>query len=247
VYIDAVSNARLKKVPDSSRFFHEGLATHVEYQLFRPPDAIFAQHLAAAAAYQRKSAEFEKLIDDSEWRIEHDPNLAYPLGQIFIEALIEVYGENAPAMVLRALAREEAPEKLSGLDLWRDALQAEGWDLSRVTTAYYRRLRDLADREMKDKLEALPRLQGRVIPGMDVVKIQAIYEGTLPSGGRLVCRVRKTPADADYEFLDLYELRPGEFPVSRSQLGEGEFWYQLGINDPAAALPIYENWERARL
>ncbi len=247
VYIDAVSDGRLKKVFNSARFFHEGLATFVEYQLFRPPEAIFAQHLAAAAAYQRKSAEFEKLIDDSAWRVEHDPNLAYPLGEVFIEALVEVYGEKAPAAVLRAIAREDAPEKLSGLDLWRDALQARGWDLSRVTTAYYRRLRDLAEGEMKDELGALPRLRGRVVPADDFVTIQAIYEGSLPAGARLACRVRKTPADADYEYVDLTEAKPGEFRLARSQLGEGEFWYQLGIEHPRAWHIIYENWERARL
>ncbi|MEO8351398.1 MAG: ABC transporter permease subunit [Chthoniobacteraceae bacterium] len=247
VYIDAVSDGRLKKVPNSARFFHEGLATFVEYQLFRPPAAIFAQHLAAAAAYQRKSAEFEKLIDDSAWRVEHDPNLAYPLGEIFIEALVEVYGEKAPAAVLRSLARPDAPEKLSGLDLWRDALQAKGWDLSRVTTAYYRRLRDLAESEMKDELEALPRLRGRVVPENDFVTIQAIHEGTLPDGARLACRVRKTPAAADYEYMDLNESKPGEFRLARSLLGEGEFWYQLGIEHPRTWHVIYENWERARL
>jgi hypothetical protein len=177
VYIDVLSDTHLRKVFQNARWWHEGLASYVEFHFFRPAESIARIQRVAAAAHRKKASEFELLVDDSDWRVKHDPDLAYSLGETFFEALIAEHGPDAPAKVLRAIARPDAPEQLSGLDLWRDAFQACGWDLSTSVSGYYRRLQDFAESEHKEFVNSLPKLRGRVLTDADSVKISVISTG----------------------------------------------------------------------
>jgi hypothetical protein len=246
-YIDALSNGRLAKVFRYARWWHEGLASYLEYRLFREPDDLGQIERVAAAAHRKKASAFELLVDGSAWRVKHDADLAYALGEVFFQAFVEEHGTDAPAKILRALARPDAPENLAGLDLWRDAFQACGWDLSTTVAGYYRRLQQLSEKDYKEFVDALPRLRGRVLTEKDDVVVTVVPSGDLPEDAELRCRIRRFADDPDDEMLFPWAKPDGSFRVSRALVGEGEFWYQLGIDHPEANFVIYEDWQRARV
>jgi hypothetical protein len=216
VYIDMLSNGRLRSDFQSARWWHEGLATHVEYYFFRPPGDLARIQRVAAAAHRLKASEFELLVDDSAWRVKHDPDLVYSLGEVFFEALTHEHGPDAPGKLLRALARTDAPERLSGLDLWRDTFQACGWDLSTSVAGYYRRLQELSETEYKQFVDSLPRLRGRVLTSKDQVTISIIPSGELPEGAELRCRVRRFADDSDMTIEELWESAAHQFSIGRA-------------------------------
>jgi hypothetical protein len=247
VYIDFLAEGRIAPVFSSCRWWHEGLASYVEFRLFRPPGDQARIQRVAAAAHRRKASEFELLVNDAAWREKHDPDLVYALGEVFCEALVATQGDDAPGKILRAFARKDAPEGLTGLDLWRDTFQACGWDLSTTIARYYQRLQELADGSEKTFVDSLPRIRGRVLVEKQEVAITAIPAGTLPEGAELCGRVRRYASDGDEGTRYLSEDELGKFTVDRGWLGEGEFWYQLGINHPDAQFSIWEDWQRARV
>jgi hypothetical protein len=69
----------------------------------------------------------------------------------------------------------------------------------------------------------------------------------LPDGAEYHCRIRRFADDPDSEFQYLWETKPGQFSIGRKWVGEGEFWYQLGIQHPDAQFTLFEDWQRARV
>jgi hypothetical protein len=247
VYINSLSNGRLSRAFHHARWWHEGLASFVEFQLFRPPGEVAQIQRTAAAAHRKKASDFELLVDDSAWRIKHDPDLAYSLGEVFFEGFVEEHGPTAPAQILRAMDRPDAPEGIAGLDLWRDAFQACGWDLSTSVAGYYRRLHELSETTHKEFVDSLPKLRGRVLTEKSDVTIQVVLTGDLPAEAELRCRVRRSAADSDAEMFYIWESEGRRFDIRRGWIGDGEFWYQLGIDHPNAQFTVYEDWQRARV
>jgi hypothetical protein len=246
VYIDGVADGRLKKHGNSTRWWHEGLASYLEFRLFRPAADRTKIQRVAAAAHRRKASDFELLVDDEAWREKHDFELAYPLGEVFFEALVAEHGDEAPGNILRAIRRPNAPEDATGLDLWRDAFQACGWDMSRTISAYFERLESLANGEHRAFIESLPKLQGRVLVNGEAVSIEVIVNGDLPPQATIRCRVRRFADDSDDKYVRLRPAADRTFMVNRDTVGRGEFWYQLGIAHPSAQFILYEDWQRAR-
>jgi hypothetical protein len=247
VYIDAVSDGRLKKHGSSARWWHEGLASYVEFRLFRPAGDLAKIHRVAAAAHRRKASDFELLVDDEAWRAKHDSDLAYSLGEVFFEALVAEHGDEAPGKILRAIRRPDAPEDATGLDLWRDAFQACGWDMSRTISGYFERLESYVTGDHRSFVESLPKLSGRVLVTGEVVSIEVIVDGDLPPQATLRCRVRRLATDGDDRYVRLKPTGDRTFATDRETVGRGEFWYELGIMYPNAQFTLYQDWERARV
>ena len=51
VYLDQLSDYRLAASFDSTRWFHEGLASYVEYRFFRTPEALAKFRRSAAVTH----------------------------------------------------------------------------------------------------------------------------------------------------------------------------------------------------
>ena len=246
VYIDVLSESRMAEKFNSTRWFHEGLASYVEHRFFRPPDAVKKLRRLAAAAHKRKSAEWDDLVDNTEWSRRRDSNLAYPLGEVFVHVLVQEHGDTAPARLLRAAGRKNLPENLAGVTLWRDLFQHCGWDLATTVDGYYAFLRALAEGEFREFVESLPRVSGRVSNDDGEITIEPIVRGELPAGCRVVCQLRRQSGDSEPDFIQ--PRRDGEvFRASRSSLPGGTFWYQLGIKSPLTDLPVFEEWQKANV
>jgi ABC-type transport system involved in multi-copper enzyme maturation permease subunit len=243
VYLDQVSEGRLSDQFNATRFFHEGVASFVEYHLFRPTNQLAQLRRVAAVARARNEVKIEELLDDDALARRRDPDLVYPLGEVFVAALVQRYGEAALGRVVRSFARTNAPKGLQGLALWQDTLQACGYDLSAVMAGFFAEL-DRAVAAHRPFVESLPRLRGAVQREAGRLGVRAIYEGKDP--GTLVCRFRPR-ADTPSRLYELVYAEDGKtFWVDRADYAERRYWYQLGWIVAKASQPIYEPWVEAK-
>ena len=243
VYLDHLSSGRLHDRFESTRFFHEGLASWVEYHLFLPPEKLVLLRRVAAVMRARDEVEFEELIQDQKLSLRLDRDLVYPLGEVFVAALIKRYGKMAPGKVARAFAREDMPKDLAGFALWQDAFQSCHFNLSDVTDEFFAELDRIAS-EQSEFAPSLPRLRGAVEKRGSEIIVRGLYAGRAP--GAMVCRFRPGSDTADR----FYELRFAEdentFRVDRSDYTERSFWYQLGWQTSETSQIVYESWVEGR-
>jgi hypothetical protein len=239
VYIDHESKDRIAEDFNATRFFHEGLATYVEYHLFRRPDQLARLRRVAATMHARHEVTFEELIDGEALTRKRDPDLVYPLGELFVAALIKRYGEASVGQVVSAFARPGAPAGLHGAELWRDVFQAWGGNLSEVEDSFFAGLHQAAA-EHRSYIDSLPRLRGAVQREAGYIVVRASYQGR--QSGTIVCRFRPnaTTPERFYDYVSdeaggVFRIRSGRFP-------DRSFWYQLGWIAPGASQAIYEPW-----
>ena len=243
VFIEQLSNGRLSNRFRYIRFLHEGLATHLEMQLFAEPAQRLENRRSVAAAWTRGAVPFELLSDDSELRRQRDPNLAYPLGEVFARALIDAHGREAPAKLLRAFGRKNAPAGLAGTALWRDTMQAAGLSLDRVIAGYESACATIAEEE-KAFVEKVPRVTATVsIEGGEIV-IRPKFEGAGP--GELICMIdAEDPLKMDMP--DVPRRPDGSFALPRQRVSRPTLRYLLGWRTPETRMPVFEPWAEAVL
>jgi hypothetical protein len=140
VYIDHQSKEWVSEHFNSTRFFHEGLASYVEYHLFQPTNKLIALRRVAAVMRARREVKIEELLDDHVLARLRDHDLVYPLGEVFVAALIQRRGDAAPGRIIKAFARPNAPTGLDGFSLWQDIFQACGYNFSEVGDAFFAEL-----------------------------------------------------------------------------------------------------------
>jgi hypothetical protein len=242
VYIDHEGQSRLEEDFNSTRFFHEGLASYVEYHLFRPTNQLSSLRRVAAVMRSRREVTLEELLDSDALTLKRDTDLVYPLGEVFVDALVQRYGESAPGKVVKAFARPNAPRSLHGVALWQDVLQACGYNLSAVEDVFYAEL-DRALAEQRQFVENLPRLRGAVMYQPGQVTLRAAYDGRAP--GRVVCRFRSSAETPARLYHYAFSAEGDVFSVSNAHLPHRSFWYQLGWRVRGASQTIWEPWVEA--
>jgi hypothetical protein len=239
VYMDHESRSHLSDDFNSTRFFHEGLASYVEYHLFRPANKLASIRRVAAAMRARRQVKFEELLDNNALTQKLDTDLVYPLGEAFVAALVGRYGDTAPAKVVKAFNRPNAPKSLSGFALWQDVFQACGYSLSAVEEGFFQVL-DEAVADQRPFIDSVPRLRGAVQVQAGRIQLRASYESRVP--GIIVCRFRPrsdTPSRL-YEYA--FPLQGNIFTVKASGYSDRSFWSQIGWQTPGASQPIWEPW-----
>jgi hypothetical protein len=243
VFVEQLSGGKLSRPFRYIRFFHEGLATHVEQQLF-VEEAVRAQNRrSVAAAWARGRVSFELLRDDSELRKTRDSNLAYPLGEVFARVLMDSQGRDSAAKLLRAFTRKNAPVGLAGTALWRDTMQAAGLSLDRVIADYEAACAQIAEEE-KAFVEKMPRVTATVAVEGDEIVIRPKFEGTAP--GEMICLI--DPEDPlKMEMPDVKRRADGAFALPRTRVSKPTLRYLLGWHTPETRLPVFEPWAEAAL
>jgi len=144
VFAAALGEGMSAQRSNQSRFFAEGLAEYVAYELRDElRDEREAARRVAALAHRRYRMRFADLLDPTKFLERYDEVLLYPLGEVFSAALVETCGPESPREVLRTFASAETPQALEGFDLWRYALQTHRCDVDRVLGRFEDRLRKL--------------------------------------------------------------------------------------------------------
>jgi hypothetical protein len=241
VYIEQLSDSRTSKLARYNRFLHEGLATYVEQEFFVTEEQKQGHRREVAAAWSRGKITFATLCDDKALGSSRDRNLAYPLGKVFMQALVETHGKESVARLLRALRRDNAPIGLKGVALWRDTMQAADIGLDRVEAAYEIACNGLLMSEA-EYVAKFPRITADVTLEGDEILITPRFEGTAP--GKMICALHvNDPLGNDTRYL-----RPradGTFRFSRSGHPAETIRYMLGWRDGDEKLPIFEPWAEA--
>lgn len=241
VFIEQLTDGRLGQHFDAVRFLHEGLATQVEKTDFSSDLERAKNRRSVAAAWVRGRVPFELLCDDKKLRRERDPNLVYPLGEVFARALVETHGPESPARLLRAFGRRNVPAGLTGTALWRDTAQTAEIGLDRVVAAYEGACAQIAEEE-KDFVARLPRLSATVaIEGEEIV-IRPKFEGNAP--GDLVCLV-EIEGPLSTETPALPRRADGSFALRRERMTKPVIRYLLGWRTPETEHPVFEPWAQA--
>ena len=243
VFIEQLSDGRLASHFPAIRCLHEGLASHVEQQLFADENDRAQNRRSVAAAWARGRVPFELLCDNEKLSRERDPNLVYPLGEVFARALVETHGRAAAAELLRAFGRRSAPAGLTGTALWRDTMQAAKLDFDRVVAAYESGCAKLAEEE-REFVVRLPRLAASVsVEGAQIV-VQPAFDGVAP--GEMVCLVEMQGALMK-ELTALPRRDDGSFTLEHRRVTKPTLRYLLGWRTQKTRLPVFEPWAEATL
>ena len=238
VYASALSDRRLD-LP----FVDEGLAEYVENRLFRDEGRRGWNERRAAILRARRQVDFEELMDPERLRRRLDPDVVYPLGEAFVAALVSSYGDGAPAAVLHALGRKDAP-RLSGLELWQDAFGEAGFDLDRVVDEFYATLDEAVARH-RAAIDALPRVRGRLETKDARVGITIDPPPDALAPRRSLCRFRRDADEAREDFFG-EGVVDGSCWAPRAAFPSGVVQYQLGLFDPGIGI-VWEAWSEAPL
>lgn len=238
VFIEQLSEGRLASHFNEIRFLHEGLATHLELSLFGSDADRAMNRREIAGAWSRGKVPLELLADDSALGRKREPYLVYPLGSVFARVLIETQGQDAPARLLRAFARKDAPRGLSGMALWRDTMQAANLSLDRVSASYDVACAVAMEQE-KAFVAMLPRLTAAVRIVQEEIVVQPKFDGEAP--GAIVCYT-----ETDDPFLPQLEAlarqKDGTFSWPLERQSKPAFRYLLGWRTGQTRMPVFEPW-----
>jgi hypothetical protein len=227
------------------RFFDEGLAEHVAYALL--PDRGRERdegRRIAALAHSRFHLRFEDLLDPEAFMRRQDEYLLYALGEVWVAALVEACGQEAPARLLRTFGRAAAPQALAGADLWRHGLQAQGCDLERVNGGSEEILRR-AEREAGD----FPIATARFLGGSDGDALAFELAVQAPAGGAFETTLRvRADADAPADEIRVRNARvtvgkPQRVLIAPPARAGKRLELQVGARTHPEGRPFFTRWQ----
>lgn len=247
VFIDQMTDGRLEESFSATRWFHEGIASEIEFDLFREPNETedYERWLALSSAWGE--VQFSELVEDGLLNVKRDKFIVYPAGMVWIEALIEVYGKGAPTALLTAIARPDGPRKLGGLARWRDACLAAGYDLEKIRANFRSRLKGLREKHAAttDKFPevtegTVTRKNGRITVHPE---LSEGWNENLPEGAEMICRMRARPGSPAFEW-QYSKLKKGDvFRASALTFLKPEMSFQVGWKTGTwCKQPVFGEW-----
>ncbi|MEC5129147.1 ABC transporter permease [Verrucomicrobiales bacterium BCK34] len=232
VFIDQMTDGRLEESFSSTRWFHEGLASEIEFELFRAPEETedYERWLALASSWGE--VQFSELVEDGVLNATRDRFIVYPAGMVWVEALIDVYGREAPTALLTAIARPDGPRKLEGMARWRDACLAAGYDLEKVRANFRSRLKELRDEYAATTAKFPEVTEGTATRNNGKITITPVlpdgWRDGLPEGAEMICRMRAQPGSPPFEW-QYSKLKKGDvFNASALTFLKPEMSFQVG-------------------
>ena len=225
------------------RFFSEGLAEYVAYELEPQPEAREHARRIAALARTRYQLHVEDLMDPATFVARHDEFLLYALGEVWVAGLVDACGAELPAKVLATFADPSLPRQLGGLELWRVALQRHRCDLDRVMSRYEQRLHRLEPSTVQ-----LPLASARLV-GEEQGQLVFRVSVEAPTAGpwSVHLRLRDDPTTPpDDMVIRTFPLAAGtsqQVPVPPPvRLGQ-RFEFQVGAAPDGDARAFFTRWQ----
>lgn len=220
-------------------FFLEGLAVWAAAEALGSRDGPDRMHAWAAAIARQERGHFDELFDFAQRAARYDPYELYPLGTLFVEALVQSHGAAPLPCILRRL-RAQARAAVEGRTLWNSIAARCGLDLPRIETAY-RLLRTQAVDQHDDPYfdDRRPTLfaQPVIAAGRDTPRLEVTGNYARPPP--LVCRFRPFESDGLGE-LEEYAVIGGDCRVSAAATGQRMF-YQVGYRLPQG-YSVFQPW-----
>jgi hypothetical protein len=247
------SDRRLDSQANTLRFFDEGLAEAIAFEIAPAPNAEEARWLEAALTRSRSRVDFSALIDFDAFTHKYGERALYPLGFTWARALLTSCGEDAPARFLAALARPDTPLHLSGEPLVQHVLQSVHCDLGQVISEWGREL-DRSAARFAPEIASVPFLLGgaRRDEDEDIV-LRAELRGPKPNDAGFRVNVR---ARADAPLEDQLSVQ-GElekdgslrFDISEDYVQNGVLDYQFEVAWLYRGAPVQydDEWRQTRV
>ncbi len=231
----ALSGWKVQHQFENVRFFEEGLARHYEQRNSDAP----ANSSWAAACWRTGQARFDLLTEDDLRSETHDGDQAYPLGEAFVDAVVQLHGDPAVGCLLGALG-ELGDEDIAGMSLWVQATNACDIELDDIVRKYDDNLRSAADRLP----DPLPELSARLDSdsASQLLHVYDRHDAGLP----LVCRFRDDE-DTPRNQFEQTNVRDGACWIPSLQLSGSSFQYQLGFRLEDSDFPVFYEWTTAAL
>lgn len=246
VFIDQLTQGRLEESFNSARWFHEGLASYIEFRFFRGADADEEYRRWVGLASLWGEVHFSEMVNNAEFSRLRDPFLAYPAGYLWCESLVRVYGDEAPATLLAAIGREGGPAKLDGMTLWRDACLASDFDLERVRSDFRKQLALLRE-EYRPWAKGLPEVTGGTAmrKGGQIILTPdwpaEDWKDRVPEGVELVCRFRPRQDSPPMQWRYHKVEENDTFRVSALNFLSKEIGFQVGWRVEGSQ-PVFGEW-----
>lgn len=238
----------------SVQFYAEGMAEYCSFERVENKTQRRRSRQLAALSCKRFRIRFEDLVDREAFRARHNPHLIYPIGETWVAALVQCYGSEAPAKLLRSLGREGAPKELEGRALWQDLCQHSGFDLERVLTAW-KALLEMYQTLGTGEQAALPRIHGGLLRReAESYIFRARVEHKPPEGVRYILRMRDHERVEDDgfkseigEIISVDEAVVVDFKLPKQKVFGQSFDVQFGVSIKGRhVLPYYEDWQRVQ-
>lgn len=142
VFQSTLSEGQLGKFNNSVRFFTEGMAQYLSFQVVPGDDALRLGRALAAMIVSRQGIRIDDLVDDQQFSRRFASEHVYSIGETWTAAMVSACGESILGDLLRYLRSERVSARRFGLTWWRASLQALDCDLGQVETAWKQLLRD---------------------------------------------------------------------------------------------------------
>lgn len=213
-FTDLVGDSRELNQP-AWDFFNEGLATWIAAQVDGPRTIPPLEHAAGYARALDQHA-FDLLIRPGERRERFDSHQVYPLGLVFVQALVEEAGTKAPACLLREMAKVD--ESLDPNVFWFVITNGCDVDLEQVITRFETRLDSLAPASRPEMPTA------RLLTSGDRLLVHV--EGA--AGRKRLCRFRAKLEATDAD-LDQHDVVSSICIVPDGMKGPHGVWVQVGV------------------
>lgn len=242
VFIEELSQGAATAYFQHMRAFHEGVATTVQLSDLGKysTEQRLKYERTAALADERGRISIELLCDNDALCEKRDPNVVYPLGLIFADALLEVGGPELPKNVLTNLRQNPPAPGADTATLWRHVLQASGTSLDHILSAYATRLKALKERE-KSFIGKHPIIKSDMREEAVHLIIRPKRPDETPIDSRIICAIENDLGLAT-ELQYIFPEKDGSFRIPLAAKQGGKLRYMIGWSSPLLALPVFESW-----
>jgi len=247
-----LSDRRINDARRATALFVEGSAEHLAYEVVDRPAVRASSRRIAATMWERHHLELDELLDHDRMQQSWDARLAYYVGEVFTEALVDACGPDAVGRTLRAMARPDAPHDLEPAAFWRDTLQAVSCSFESVRASFDRILGEVAEAE-RAYIDAIPRPSGGVVgPAATGAAVLITLDRPLPPGGRVVVSVRRHAGVGDSEVSSAVARPRVDEPLRFDAdvpipFGAESFQFELGVQASQDEWAVYETWRTAQV
>jgi hypothetical protein len=261
------SATRLMEHGETTRYFVEGTAEWVAFEVTTAPDTVMTEdelreerelralsRLVAVTSWERHQIGFDDLFSNTTMTSRWDTTLAYPLGETLGEAISRACGHDGVGHLAQSFARPDMPQDATHETLMRDALASFACDYERVGSAWDALLAETAAAE-RARIDAIPRLSGGVVESDES---ETIVEATLDRAPlpheHYSVRVRADASTPDTEvrgvtgeIVEGSEPRRVRFRIPRGNVRGTHFEILFSVVVDERAFPYSEAWQGASL
>jgi hypothetical protein len=237
VYVSALTDRKFNKRYRATRWLNEGLSQYVGMRLYGYAAKRDAQRVYAAAMWSYAELDVETLFDDAQLRRRLHPDLVYPLGELFVHALVLECTDGALARILPEYASDDLDDR-PNRELARVAFGRAGCDYDAVVNRFVdeiaRRKREAS--EAGAPFEDLPTAQAEV----EVVSGR-LWARIRTSADDVVCRFRSGP-EASEETISTAPMLHSECSTAAARFPRGTVELQLGVRVPSIDGTLWGRW-----